>query len=152
MEIGFTAITEENIEAARRLAIAPEQAGMVETVAECWAEALEFPLWHPVVLTADGTWVGFAMYGAWPQKEGGVKVWLDRFFIDARYQGRGLSKRFLPALMRRIRREYGCDTLYLSVYESNRVAAHLYAEFGFAFNGLLDINGEKVMEASLQGL
>ena len=152
MEIGFLPVTKENVAEAERLAVAPAQAGMVETVAECWAEALEFPLWRPVVLAADGVWVGVAMYCAWPRESGGADVWLDRFFIDARYQCRGLSKRFLPALMRRIRREYGCDTLYLSVYESNRVAARLYAEFGFAFNGRLDINGEKVMEASVQGL
>ena len=100
MEIGFIPVTKENIAEAERLAVAPAQAGMVETVAECWAEALEFPLWRPVVLAADGVWVGFAMYGAWPRESGGADVWLDRFFIDARYQGRGLSKRFLPVLMR----------------------------------------------------
>ena len=76
MEIGFIPVTKENVAEAERLAVAPAQAGMVETVAECWAEALEFPLWRPVVLAADGVWVGFAMYGAWPRESGGADVWL----------------------------------------------------------------------------
>ena len=43
------------------------------------------------------------------------------------------------------RTEYSCDTIYLSVYETNSHAIHLYQQIGFHFNGEYDTNGEHVM-------
>lgn len=147
--VSIVPVTAENRAAALALSVSPAQSGLVETVAECLQEAEEYPLWRPVLLMADGEAVGFAMYGAWTYADGTQRVWLDRLLIDARYQGRGLSKAAMPALLHRLRAEYGCETVYLSVYETNAVAIRLYRQFGFEFNGGLDLKGEKIMQASL---
>ncbi|BBP91811.1 hypothetical protein BsIDN1_54290 [Bacillus safensis] len=73
------------------------------------------------------------------------RVWLDRFFIDERFQGRGLGKKMLDALIRHLTIIYKCNKIYLSIYEENKPAKNLYLKFGFQFNGELDFNGEKVM-------
>ena len=72
-------------------------------------------------------------------------MWLDRFFIDERFQGRGYAKPVLIQLIRKIHEEYGYDEIYLSVYESNQLAIKVYQSLGFVFNGEHDINDELVM-------
>ncbi len=145
MQIEWIPITKENASKAVQLSIKPEQTGMVESVEECLREASKLPLWRPVAISADGMWVGFAMYGLWKNEGASGRVWLDRFLIDARHQGKGYAKASLSALLPHIKKTYGCDRIYLSVYQSNFAAIRLYESFGFSFNGETDINGEQVM-------
>ena len=52
----------------------------------------------------------------------------------------------MALLLDRIRREYpDCQNILLSVYADNPLAARLYRQFGFEWNGEKDINGEDVM-------
>lgn len=74
---------------------------------------------------------------------------LTVFFIDERYQGRGLGKLLLDALIRHLTQIYDCRRIYLSLFEDNVHALRLYQKFGFLFNGELDFNGEKVMVKEL---
>lgn len=94
-----------------------------------------------VLLLCGDEAVGFAMYGHWARED---RVWLDRFLIDAPRQGQGLAKACLGPLLSRIEAEYGCQRIYLSVVEGNRIAERLYERFGFARNGERDIHGEHV--------
>lgn len=144
MQIEIEPVTPANREEACGLRVARGQEGFVESVEDCLREAGEIACWRPVLLRADGAAVGFAMYGYWEEPPRG-RVWLDRLLIDARCQGHGCASAALPALIRRLRELYGCDTLYLSVYEENKAAVRLYERFGFRFNGERDIHGEKVM-------
>lgn len=73
------------------------------------------------------------------------RVWLDRFMIDSKYQGKGCGKASLDFLVNHLKNEYNCDELYLSIFEDNKMAIKLYKDFGFKFNGELDYGGEKVM-------
>lgn len=102
-------------------------------------------LWRPIAIEIDGQLVGFAMYGLWENEGAEGRVWLDRFFIDEHFQGKGYATLVLPLLFQRIFTEYARKELYLSVYESNAAAIRLYQKLGFSFNGETDINGEKVM-------
>lgn len=70
---------------------------------------------------------------------------MDRFFIDQAFQGKGLGTRLLRFLICHIEKEFDCTEIFLSLYESNKLALALYHQFGFVFNGELDVNGEKVM-------
>ena len=72
-------------------------------------------------------------------------MWLDRFLIDKRFQGRGYGKPTLKLLIERLVNEYNCTKIYLSIYDDNVNAIKLYEDLGFKFNGELDINGERVM-------
>lgn len=145
MEIKFVPVTDKNIEIVSLLHISNEQAGMVETVKECYTEAKELSLWRPAAIWIDYDLIGFAMYGLWKNEGKSGRVWLDRFFIDEHFQGKGYSKMVLPALLSHIEDEYDRNEIFLSVYENNSVAIRLYEKFGFLQNGELDINGEKVM-------
>lgn len=94
--------------------------------------------------------IGFAMYGFWGKESNNNplfkgRVWLDRFFIDENFQGKGYAKKVLPLLLAHIKKEYMCPEIYLSVYDNNSIAIHTYKNLGFEFNGELDINREKVM-------
>ena len=145
MHITLIPITDQNIAMVSTLHVAPSQIGYVETIAESYQEAKEFPFWRPVAIQIDHNLVGFAMYGLWKEEEENGRVWLDRFFLDMHFQGKGYARPVLTALLQTIRNTYNYPEVYLSVYENNTVAIHLYKSFGFSFNGEIDINGEDIM-------
>ena len=145
MDIIFKPVTAENKKEVLNLRIAGSQKGFVETVKQCLDEAAQWSFWRPVGIYADGQLVGFAMYCMWEEKGLENRVWMDRLLIDKRFQGRGYGKACLPILLDKIKKEYNCEKIYLSVVEGNQTAIHLYQEFGFHFNGETDIHGEKIM-------
>ena len=145
MGIRICPVTRENEKEILKLHVAKGQEGFIETTAQCMGEAHEFSQWRPVGLYEGEELVGFAMYGLWKSEGKNGRVWLDRFLIDGRFQGKGYGKEALLKLLRRLKEEYQCDEVYLSLYEDNKVASHLYEEFGFCYNGELDMHGEKVM-------
>ena len=150
MNIKFIPITSHNYDEVKKLHISASQKGNVETVEECCREAEEFSLWHPIAIADGEQLIGFAMYGLWINEGERGRVWLDRFFIDERFQGRGYAKPVLIQLIRKIHEEYGYDEVYLSVYESNQLAIKVYQSLGFAFNGERDINDELVMVLNIK--
>lgn len=115
------------------------QRDFIETIPQCMKEAREQSYgiaWRPVAVSDGDRPIGFAMYG---QSSAG-DVWLDRFMIDKREQGKGYGTLVLPLLLQKIKAEFGADTLYLSVNEKNKVAIALYEKMGFRFIGELDGN------------
>lgn len=135
-------------EEALKLHISENQRGTIETVEECLNEADELELWKPMLISIDDVYVGFAMFGLWIYEGDHGRLWLDRFFIDEHHQGKGLAKLILPILLEKLYKDYAVDKIFLSVYETNELAIHLYEKLGFKFNGELDINNERVMVKS----
>jgi len=138
-------ITALNKEEVLALHIADYQQDFIETTQQCLDEAEIDQRFIPVGLYKEGIAVGFAMYGVFPHEDDTQRVWLDRYFIDERYQHQGLGKYFLQQLIDFLQAKYNCQKIFLSVYDNNEVAIQLYQKFGFAFNGELDEKGEKVM-------
>lgn len=138
----ITALNKEEILALR---IAENQQDFIESTTQCLAEAAIDERFIPVGLYREDIAVGFAMYGVFPHEDNTQRVWLDRYFIDECYQHKGLGKYFLQQLINYLVAKYSCQNIYLSVYDNNIVAIQLYKKFGFAFNGELDVQGEKVM-------
>lgn len=138
-------VTRANRAAVLALRIQKSQEGFVETPARCLKEAFWCRLWRPVGIYAAETLIGFAMYGRFPWEGSGGRVWLDRFLIDEKHQGYGYGKQALHLLVATLFDTYRCDEIFLSIYETNQLAAHLYDEFGFAYNGELDLHKEKIM-------
>lgn len=132
-------------EEALKLHVSENQKDTIETVEECLKEADELELWKPTLIRVDDITVGFAMFGLWIYEGDHGRLWLDRFFIDEHHQGKGLARMILPILLDRLYEEYVVDEIFLSVYETNKPAIHLYESLGFKFNGELDINNELVM-------
>ncbi|MBS5651093.1 GNAT family N-acetyltransferase [bacterium 210917-DFI.7.65] len=144
MCLHFETVTAKNRGAVERLALLPEQAGFIESPAECLREADASDFWRPVGIYDGTELVGFAMYGYLPFLGEG-QLWFDRLLIDKAFQGRGYAKAAIAALLERLRQEYPCRRVYLSVYGDNAAAIHLYRQAGFSFNGDYDTKGERVM-------
>ena len=144
MCLHFETVTAKNRGAVERLALLPEQAGFIESPTECLREADASDFWRPVGIYDGTELVGFAMYGYLPFFGEG-QLWFDRLLIDKAFQGRGYAKAAIAALLERLRQEYPCRRVYLSVYGDNAAAIHLYQQAGFSFNGDYDTKGERVM-------
>ena len=144
MCLHFETVTAKNRGAVERLALLPEQAGFIESPSECLREADASDFWRPVGIYDGTELVGFAMYGYLPFLGEG-QLWFDRLLIDKAFPGRGYAKAAIAALLERLRQEYPCRRVYLSVYGDNAAAIHLYQQAGFSFNGDYDTKGERVM-------
>ena len=150
MDLHFLPVTAENRAAVTALSLLPEQDGFIESVPACLAEAAADSRWRPVGIYDGDTLVGFSMYGSFEEYPDGPRVWLDRLLIDKACQHRGYGRAAVIALACRLRAEYGEDRIFLSVYDDNPTAIHLYQKLGFAFNGELDTHGEKIMVQTRQ--
>ena len=121
----FTPVTGDNRTLVEGLSVSPDQSGFIEPVRECLREADGLALWRPAAIYRGDALVGFAMYGFFPDPSPGQAV---------------------RALLEQLRREYGQDKVFLSVYETNTAAIRLYRKIGFRFNGGHDTKGEAIME------
>ena len=145
-KLNFIPITDKNLQKeACRMQVAHGQEDFIESVEACLEEAKECPYWRPILIQMDNTNVGFAMYGLWINEGDNGRIWLDRFLIDKKFQGKGYSKIILPELLKKIKNEFDYYQIYLSVYDTNPIAIKIYQSLGFQFNGELDSMGEKVM-------
>ncbi|WP_097026874.1 GNAT family N-acetyltransferase [Clostridium peptidivorans] len=149
MNIEIREVTEENLKDILSLTVSESQKSYIESTKQCLEDAMECSCYQPAGLYRDGALVGFAMYGLFPREGQNGRVWLDRYLIDERFQGQGLGSIMLEALITQLVKLYHCDKVYLSLYDDNQHALHLYQKFGFKFNGELDINEEKVMIKAL---
>ncbi|WP_027701600.1 GNAT family N-acetyltransferase [Metaclostridioides mangenotii] len=123
------------------LSVKNNQSDFIESNLYSIAESKFEEAWKTVGIYNDDILIGFSMYGKLEDN----RVWLDRFMIDHKFQGRGYGKLSLKFLIDSLYREYECEEIYLSIYEANINAIELYKSYGFEFNGELDTKGEKVM-------
>ncbi|GAA0229135.1 GNAT family N-acetyltransferase [Metaclostridioides mangenotii] len=123
------------------LSVKNNQSNFIESNLYSIAESKFEEAWKTVGIYNDDILIGFSMYGKLEDN----RVWLDRFMIDHKFQGRGYGKLSLKFLIDSLYREYECEEIYLSIYEDNINAIELYKTYGFEFNGELDTKGEKVM-------
>lgn len=145
MELTIRPATAQNRAALAALAASPAQAGFIEPVRDCLAEADALALWRPVGIYDGETAIGFAMYGLFADEGAHGRVWLDRFLIDHCHQGRGYGAAALRLLLGRLQAEYGVRDIFLSLYDENLAARALYEKHGFVQTDERDQNGEHVM-------
>lgn len=147
MFTGIRAIADSNKKEVLTLKIAEQQQGFIESVSQCLADAEKDARYIPLALYENGEIIGFSMYGKFDGQ-----IWLDRYLIDKRFQGKGLGSRFFRMLVDYLLERYPEQPIYLSVFEQNKVAIQLYQKFGFSFTEELDENGEKIMVYANEGL
>jgi diamine N-acetyltransferase len=70
------------------------------------------------------------MYGLDPDD---MTVNFIHFMIDGKEQGKGYGKAAMEQLLRRIRKDYPDQGIWLSLHPQNMVAIRLYKGFGFEF-------------------
>lgn len=152
MDLKLKKVCDENYSQMVALHVSEGQEGFIETTEECLEEAKELSLWRPVGIYDGDKLVGFAMYGLFESEGEKGRVWLDRFMIGERHQGKGYGKASLCLLIRQIYEEYNYDEVFLSIYDDNVNAIKLYERAGFRFNGEIDTKGEKVMVTALESI
>ena len=145
MAIHFEKVTSTNRKQVEDLKLYPKQKDYIETVKECLLEADENEQWKAVGIYDEQVLIGFAMYGFFPEIHSDGQVWLDRLLIDRDYQGKGYGKEVVTRLIKKLANEFGQNKIYLSVYDINKAAIHLYEKIGFYFNDDLDTKGERIM-------
>lgn len=146
----FIKCNDDNIEEIKNLHVRNDQLNFVESSASSIEEAIAHPYWNACgIYLNNKTLIGFAMFGLF-QEDGVKELWIDRFFIDKKYQHHGYGKESIIALIELLKENYDEEIVYLSVYENNDNAIHLYESIGFRFDGKLDINGELVMEKRIK--
>ena len=116
-----------------RLALTPEQEGFMPSNLFHIAEARFYPEWTLLGVYADSRMVGFAMYGLDPDD---MTVNLIHFMIDGREQGKGYGKAAMEQLLRKIRKDYPDQEIWLSLHPQNMVAIRLYKDYGFEFQAI----------------
>lgn len=144
-DVKIVPVTKENRKIIENLKVKPEQEGNIETVAECLEEADENEAWKPGGIYCGGRLVGFTMYGYFDEPCWGGRLWFDRFLIADSYQGKGYGTYAARYILNEMFQQYKTQRIYLSVYETNVAAIHLYKMLGFSFTGEYDTKGEKVM-------
>ncbi|MGL5694506.1 MAG: GNAT family N-acetyltransferase [Peptostreptococcaceae bacterium] len=150
MNLQIKKISKNNYEEILKLQVSKEQEGFIESIEECLEEANQDSKWREVGIYDEDVPVGFAMYALFKDEGEHGRVWLDRFLIDEKYQGKGYGKVGVITILKQLYREYNHTKIYLSVYDNNECAISLYEKIGFEFNGEVDTKGERVMLIDLK--
>ena len=136
--LSLAPLRQGTMEAFLSLQVRPDQQTFVEPPAESLrdmqARAWDIP-WTIECIFLDTEVIGYAMHGMNGQRD----VWLDRFMIDARYQGRGLGHQAFQALVDLAKQRYPeRRRILLSVEKHNDLAISMYEHFGFRETPYMD--------------
>ncbi|WP_026695074.1 GNAT family N-acetyltransferase [Peribacillus kribbensis] len=97
----------------------------------------------PFAIYKDAKMVGFIMHAFEENTED--MYWINGFFIDSRYQGRGYGREALQEMMNYVISRFPqCKEIRLTVFPENHTACRLYERTGFKDTGEV-WDGEKVM-------
>lgn len=144
-EITIQPIDAVNRDAVIALTVDEKQSRFIETNAESLQEMdkdIKFN-WKSYAFYEGEQSVGFMMVGAENQTE--RYVWLDRFMIDRKKQGKGVGTKCLRMAVEFIQTQYDVDDIILSLHQENEAAKRFYAKNGFVDSGLIDEwNGEAI--------
>ena len=133
-------MTGETVRAVCLLHVAPDQRGFVAPNAVSFAEALYEPkAWFRAVV-ADDVPVGFVMLSIDADKP---EVYLWRFMIDQRYQGRGYGRAAIAQVIEHARTVPGATELLVSWVPADGGPEAFYRGLGFEPTGELD--GDEVV-------
>lgn len=151
MALEFREVTEENFDEFIGLEVKPEQADCFffkSTKPNMMSLAQAHVYEESQILAVyDGdTMVGSVFYHPGPPPD----IWLHRFMIDKRYQGKGLGRQTMLMLFERIRAENkGREIrLCLSYEPENEIGAKLYSSLGFRPTGE-EMEGQVVVRVQL---
>ena len=147
MDLRLTPVTPDNVAAACRLRIRPEQEGVVAPVAESLAEAYASRdvAWPRLVTDGGGPVVGFVMAAFDPGNEvPAFRCGIWRLAVEAGAQGQGVGRFAVQAVWEEARRR-GQDRLTVLWERHPHGPEGFYLRLGFRPTGE-EIDGEVVGE------
>lgn len=145
-QVTLREITSETVVSIIKLSVAPSQEGFVASNAVSLAQALFAPeAWYRAIYFEEQP-VGFVMLAddslrKPPPQNPGIFVW--RFMIDERHQGRGIGREALLQVIEHARTKGCFKTLELSYVPGPGCPEPFYLSLGFRHTGRLD--GEEVV-------
>ncbi len=144
--VSLREITKDTVRRIVQLKVAPDQERFVATNGMSIAEAHFSPevAWFRAIYAGEVP-VGFMMLEDDAAKQ---KVFLWRFMIDARYQGRGFGRRALERVIAHVRTRPGAVGLETSCVPGDGSPCPFYERMGFAYTGAEE-DGERVMRLEL---
>lgn len=144
-EVELRQVTEENVRAICRLAVAPSQSGFVAPNAVSLAQALFAPkAWYRAIY-ADGQPVGFAMLSIDTETP---EYFLWRLMVGAEFQGRGYGRAALGLIVEHVRSLPNARELVVSWVPADGGPEPFYLDLGFVPTGEMD-EGEVVARLEL---
>ncbi|WP_099222590.1 GNAT family N-acetyltransferase [Listeria costaricensis] len=149
MHLRIEQIGVKNWRNAIALSVAPYQKRFIEPNSESILEAKFEEGLYPVGLYDHQEMIGFALYGFYNRIE--QTIWLDRFMIDYRHQGKKYGTLFLPLIVERICKEKTVKQIYLSIVPGNLKAEKFYQMYGFQTTGETDEFGEYIYTLDVKG-
>lgn len=145
MNIRLKPVTRDNWEEAIKMKVKESQRDFVPSAAVSLAkvyikpdgDAIEY---IPFSIYDNEQMVGFIMHAYEPDTAN--MYWINGFFIDKNYQGRGYGRPALAEMIGWIKTKFPqCEEIRLTVHKDNHHARNLYKNFGFSPTG--EIWGEE---------
>ncbi len=127
MSISFREITQENFFTCMRLSVRDDQP-FVASNAFSVAESKLFPDWITRAVYHEDEMVGFVMYSMNYEKS---ELYLCRFMIDQKHQGKGYGKATLELLKEIAMNDEKIRKMTLSTNPENANGIRIYEKFGF---------------------
>lgn len=139
-------VTRDNWEEALQISLYENQTHLVPSVMEGLAYAYVKPwdeAFDPYVLEMQGRVSGFFYLSYTPGSTD--NYWLGGFQIDKSFQGQGIGKRALSAVIDFIIRKHpSCRIISLTVERDNHIAKHLYTSVSFVSENQTNADDEVI--------
>jgi diamine N-acetyltransferase len=145
MSISLREITQDNFIACMRLSVRKDQP-FVASNSFSVAESKIFPNWITNAIYYDEEMVGFMMYTKNYEEN---ELYLCRFMIDQKHQGKGYGKAALDKLKEIAMSDENINKIKLSTNPKNENGIRIYEKFGFIDMKYMD-EGEEVFVLDLK--
>lgn len=153
MTVSLRELTRDTWHQCIDLQVREDQQDFVASNLYSIAEAQFYPGMVYRAIYADDTMIGFLMYGpdaeytSYPERDGAYAI--VRLMIDQAHQGKGYGRAVIEEVIRQLKTEVACRSVYLSFAPENHVAERLYRRLGFQPTGAL-LDGEVVFRLMLK--
>ena len=147
MTITFREITSDNYSQVLNLKITPEQEAakfvspVVRSLADAWFYREE-GIAYPKAVYADEDLVGFIMYEL-DTEEHQVFIW--RFLIDQRYQGKGYGRQTIEVVMEMAKEQAQITKVVADYVDGNEPMKKILLDLGFEETGFNKEINEHIM-------
>ena len=147
MTITFREITSDNYSQVLNLKITPEQEAakfvspVVRSLADAWFYREE-GITYPKAIYAKEDLVGFIMYDLDPEEQ---QVFIWRFLIDQRYQGKGYGRQTIEAVLAMAKEQAKITKVVADYVDGNEPMKKILLGLGFEETGFDQDSKEHIM-------
>ena len=147
MTITFREITSDNYSQVLNLKITPEQEAakfvspVVRSLADAWFYREE-GIAYPKAVYADEDLVGFIMYELDTEEQ---QVFIWRFLIDQRYQGKGYGRQTIEVVMEMAKEQAQITKVVADYVDGNEPMKKILLDLGFEETGFNQEINEHIM-------